>query len=227
MAYTRASCDGDDAYYVVQSVLADQTGVLNRIRPYTGLSTDLDIRHALAALPLWEALVARLTGIHAAIVAHTLLPLVLIPLTYFAYGKIGAKLFGAKGWKLPAFLILVSILQIFGNTSIYTNATFFLMRTWQGKSIMANLILLVLIWLLLEILDETAKGGKTGLWVLLALTNVAAAMMTSMGAFLAALFLGIASLVAAVRQKRPSLLGKTVVCCIPNAVFLAMLLIMG
>ena len=129
MAYTRASFDGDDAYYVVQSVLADQTGVLNRIRPYTGLSTDLDIRHALAALPLWEALVARLTGIHAAIVAHTLLPLVLIPLTYFAYGKIGAKLFGARGWKLPAFLILVSILQIFGNTSIYTNATFFLMRT--------------------------------------------------------------------------------------------------
>ena len=85
----------------------------------------------------------------------------------------------------------------------------------------------MLIWLLLEILDETAKGGKTGLWVLVALTNVAAAMMTSMGAFLAALFLGIASLVAAVRQKRPSLLGKTVVCCIPNAVFLAMLLIMG
>ncbi len=56
---------GDDAYYVVQSVLADQTGVLNRIRPYTGLSTDLDIRHALATLPLWIAYVARMTGIHA------------------------------------------------------------------------------------------------------------------------------------------------------------------
>ena len=46
MAFAYASFDGDDAYYVVQSVLADQTGVLNRIRPYTGLSTDLDIRHA-------------------------------------------------------------------------------------------------------------------------------------------------------------------------------------
>ena len=227
MAYTRASFDGDDAYYVVQSVLADQTGVLNRIRPYTGLSTDLDIRHALAALPLWEALAARLTGIHAAIVAHTLLPLLLIPLTYFVYGKIGAKLFGADGWRLPAFLILVNILQIFGNTSIYTNATFFLMRTWQGKSILANLILLVLIWLLLEILDEKTEGRKTGFWILMALTNVAAAMMTSMGAFLAGLFLGIVSLVAAIRQKKPSLLGKTVLCCAPNAVYLAMLLIMG
>ena len=227
MAYTRASFDGDDAYYVVQSVLADQTGVLNRIRPYTGLSTDLDIRHALAALPLWEALVARLTGVHATIVAHTLLPLVLIPLTYFVYGKIGAKLLGAEGWRLPAFLILVNILQIFGNTSIYTNATFFLMRTWQGKSVMANLILLALIWLFLEILDDKTEGAKNGFWILMALTNVAAAMMTSMGAFLAGLFLGIVSLVAALRKKKPSLLGRTVLCCIPNAVFLVMLLVMG
>ena len=76
MAFAYASFDGDDAYYVVQSVLADQTGVLNRIRPYTGLSTDLDIRHALATLPLWIAYVARMTGIHATIVAHTLLPLI-------------------------------------------------------------------------------------------------------------------------------------------------------
>ena len=59
MSYTRAMFDGDDSYYVVQSVLADQTGVLNRIRPYTGLSTGLDVRHAFASLPLWEAYVAR------------------------------------------------------------------------------------------------------------------------------------------------------------------------
>ena len=89
MAFAYASFDGDDAYYVVQSVLADQTGVLNRIRPYTGLSTDLDIRHALATLPLWIAYVARMTGIHATIVAHTLLPLIFIPLTYYVFVQIG------------------------------------------------------------------------------------------------------------------------------------------
>lgn len=227
MAYAYAVFDGDDSYYVVQSVLADQTGVLNRIRPYTGLSTDLDIRHALASLPLWEAYVARMTGIHAAIVAHTLLPLVIIPLTYFCYFEIGRKLLGASNGKLPIFMTLVSILQIWGNTSIYTNATFFLMRTWQGKSIMANLVLLVQIWLLLEIFDEKTQGTKRGYWGLLAVTNVVAAMMTSMGAFLAALFLGVVGLAAAWRTKKAGILLRLAACCIPNAVYLVMLLVMG
>lgn len=227
MAFAYASFDGDDAYYVVQSVLADQTGVLNRIRPYTGLSTDLDIRHAFAALPLWEAYVARLTGIHAAIVAHSLLPLVLIPLTYLCYFEIGRKLLGAANVKLPIFMTLVSLMQIWGNTSIYTNATFFLMRTWQGKSIMANLVLLAQIWLLLEIFDKKKAGPAAGYWVLLVVNNVVAAMMTSMGAFLAAMFLGITGLVAAIRQKRLSILWKMAACCIPNAVYLLLLLVMG
>lgn len=227
MSFAYASFDGDDAYYVVQSVLADQTGVLNRIRPYTGLSTDLDIRHVFASLPLWEAYVARLTGIHATIVAHSLLPLVLIPLTYLCYFEIGKKLLGAGDVRLPIFMTLVSVLQIWGNTSIYTNATFFLMRTWQGKSIMANLILLVQIWLLLEIFDSKKEGSLAGYWLLLVVNNVAAAMMTSMGAFLAAMFIGIVGLVGAARQKKLSMLFKMAACCIPNVVYLLLLLVMG
>lgn len=222
MSFDRASFDGDDAYYVVQSVLADQTGVLNRIKPYTGLSTDLDIRHALATLPLWEAYVARMTGIHAAIVAHTLLPLILIPLTYLAYFEVGRKLFEEKNVKLPIFIVLVSIMQIWGNSSIYTNATFFLTRTWQGKSIMANLVLLVILWLLLEILDDKKRGYVA----LLVVSNIVAAMMTSMGAFLAAMFIGIAGLIAAVRQKKLSVLVKLALCCIPNVIYLLMLLVL-
>lgn len=247
MAFSYASFDGDDSYYVVQSVLADQTGVLNRIRPYTGLSTDLDIRHALATLPLWEAYVARMTGIHAAIVAHSLLPLVLIPLTYLCYFEIGRKLLGAKNIRLPVFMVLVSIMQIWGNTSIYTNATFFLTRTWQGKSVLANLVLLAQLWLLLEIFDERVYGRKAGsppakrsgkkravkcgsrsnFWGLIVVNNVVSAMMTSMGAFLAAMFLGIAGLAAAVRHRRLSVLVKAAACCVPNVIYLLLLLVLG
>ena len=193
MAFAYASFDGDDAYYVVQSVLADQTGVLNRIRPYTGLSTDLDIRHALATLPLWIAYVARMTGIHATIVAHTLLPLIFIPLTYYVFVQIGRKLFSDGSVKLPIFLTLVSIMQIWGNISIYTNETFFLTRTWQGKSVLANLILLVELWLMLELCAreknrerQEETGSQLPYWLLLAVNHIAAAMMTSMGAFLTA-----------------------------------------
>lgn len=223
MAFTRAMFDGDDAYYVVQSVLADQTGTLNRILPYTGLSSELDIRHSLATLPLWIAYAARMTGIHATIVAHSLLPLVLIPLTYLCYYEIARRLPGISGEKLPIFLALASILQIWGNTSSYTNATFFLMRTWQGKSVLANLILLNIIWLLLEIFSEKEKRYRRGFWALLAVNNVCAAMMTSMGAFLAALLIAVIGLIAALRFRRFSLLPKLAACCIPNIFYLVLL----
>jgi hypothetical protein len=233
MAFAYASFDGDDAYYVVQSVLADQTGVLNRIRPYTGLSTDLDIRHALATLPLWIAYVARMTGIHATIVAHTLLPLIFIPLTYYVFVQIGRKLFSDGSVKLPIFLTLVSIMQIWGNISIYTNETFFLTRTWQGKSVLANLILLVELWLMLELCAreknrerQEETGSQLPYWLLLAVNHIAAAMMTSMGAFLTALLFGITALVAAIRYRSWSFLWKTALCCIPNVIYLALLLVL-
>lgn len=233
MAFAYASFDGDDAYYVVQSVLADQTGVLNRIRPYTGLSTDLDIRHALATLPLWIAYVARMTGIHATIVAHTLLPLIFIPLTYYVFVQIGRKLFSDSSVKLPIFLTLVSIMQIWGNISIYTNETFFLTRTWQGKSVLANLILLVELWLMLELCAreksgerQEETGSQLSYWLLLAVNHIAAAMMTSMGAFLTALLFGITALVAAIRYRSWSILWKTALCCIPNVIYLALLLVL-
>ena len=225
MAYTHEFFDGDDAYYVAQSVIAEQTDVLYRILPYTGLSTSLDIRHALASLPIWEAYLARVTGIHPAIIAHSVLPLILIPLTYLVYYRIGMRLFKGAFRKTAVFLILVSLLQIFGNTSIYTNATFFLMRTWQGKSILCNLVLLTAVWALLRLWETGAEGeqkGKkqAGWWLLMAANNVTAAMATTMGAFLLGLFIAITGLVLAVRQKRPGRLIPLAATCIPGLIYL-------
>ena len=53
-----ASFDGDDAYYVVESLLSTQTDTLYRIRPYTGLSTSFDLRHSLAVFPIWIAYIS-------------------------------------------------------------------------------------------------------------------------------------------------------------------------
>ena len=225
MAYTHEFFDGDDAYYVAQSVIAEQTDVLYRILPYTGLSTALDYRHALAALPIWEAYLARVTGIHPAIIAHSVLPLLLIPLTYLVYYRIGMRLFKGAFRKTAVFLILVSLLQIFGNTSIYTNATFFLMRTWQGKSVLCNFVLLTAVWSLLRLWETGADGeqkGKkqAGWWLLMAANNVTAAMATTMGAFLLGLFIAIAGLVMAVRQKRPGRLIPLAATCLPGLVYL-------
>lgn len=227
MAVTHASFDGDDAYYVVQSVLTDETDTLYRIRPYTGLSTNPDMRHAMAVFPLWIAYLARMSGIPATIISHTVLPVVLIPMTYWIYLEIGKKLFRGKEKQLPIYMILLCALQIFGNVSIYPNATFLLMRTWQGKSVLANIvfpaIFMVLLWFLEEQEGEREQKprqrNRAGLWLLLLVLNLVAAMMSTASALLNVVLIGIMALVFAAKEKKISLLFKFALTCIPCVVY--------
>lgn len=72
--------------------------------------------------------------------------------------------------------------------------------------------------------EET--GSQLTYWLLLTVNHIAAAMMTSMGAFLTAMLLGITALVAAIRYRCWSILWKTALCCIPNVIYLALLLVL-
>lgn len=162
-AVASASFDGDDAYYVVESLIAQEAGVMYRILPLTGGSTGLDVRHALAVFPMWVAFVSVRAGVHATIVSHVVMPLVLIPLTYLLYYEIGRALFGTVFCRenLPVFMVIMALFQIFGNVSIYTTETFFLTRTWQGKAVAGSLVIPAVIWLFL-LLCEKADEKRTG-----------------------------------------------------------------
>lgn len=228
MAFTMTSFDGDDAYYVVQSLLTDETDTLYRIRPYTGLSTGMDLRHSLAVFPIWIAYVARISGIHATIIAHSVLPLVLIPVTYWIYLEIGKKLLRKDRHKLPVYMIFICIMQIFGNVSIYTNATFFLTRTWQGKSLLANIVLPAIVWLELWIFDSDNydKEYRIGLWILLVLTNFVAAMSSTASVFLAAMLIGVTGLVMGIREKNIQIPLRLMISCVPLVIYGAIFLLL-
>lgn len=221
MAVTHASFDGDDAYYVVQSVITDETNTLYRILPYTGMSTSLDIRHSMAVFPIWIAYIARMTGVHATIVSHTLLPVFLIPLTYIIYYEIGKKLFREKAEQLPSYMIFVCILQIFGNVSIYNNATFLLMRTWQGKSMLSNVVIPGIFMILLWLFDgEPEKRTRRGaVWFLLFMINIVAAMMSTASVFLNSFLIAVMAIVFSLQEKNIKILFKMAACCIPCVVY--------
>ena len=228
MAFTMTSFDGDDAYYVVQSLLADETDTLYRILPYTGLSTSLDLRHSLAVFPIWIAYIARMSGVHATIVAHSVLPLVMIPVTYWIYLEIGKKILRRELHKLPMFMIFICVMQIFGNVSIYTNATFFLTRTWQGKSLLANVVLPAIIWLVLWIFDSEnyEKETRVGLWSLLVVTNFVAAMSSTASVFLAAMLIGVIGLVMGIKEKDIQIPLRLMMSCIPLVIYGTMYLLL-
>lgn len=256
-AVAYASFDGDDAYYVVESLIAQEAGVMYRILPLTGGSTGLDVRHALAVFPMWTAFVSVRAGIHATIVSHVVMPLVLIPLTYLLYYEIGRQLFTkdlqADGKQngsdrvqgsgrnvfcrenLPVFMILMAVFQIFGNVSIYTGETFFLTRTWQGKAVAGSLAIPAVLWLFLLICREGEREGENGqskkkeqgLWLLFVCVQMATGICSSIAVFLVSILTALTAFVLACLRRDLRLLFKFGAACIPNVIYMAIYVIVA
>ncbi len=238
-AVAYASFDGDDAYYVAASLIAQQADTMYTILPLTGRHTGLDIRHALAVFPMWVAFVAQKSHIHATILSHTIIPLVLIPLTYLVYYEIGRILFGRpdrpakserSGENLPLFMILMAVFQIFGNVSIYTNETFFLTRTWQGKAVAGSLVIPALLWLFLLLYSGRKKGAaaeRAGIWLLLVCVNITAGICSSIAVFLVSILMAVAAFCLAIVERDYKVLFKMGAACIPNAFYVLTYLIVG
>jgi len=233
MSVVMASFDGDDAYYVVESLLAQQADVMNTILPYTGNSTSLDIRHALAVITMWIGFIAKVSGVHATIVSHSVIPLLFIPLVYLVYAQIGKVLFKDKKEMVPVFLIIVSFLMMFGNVSHYTPATFFLMRTWQGKAMVGNLVFPMIFWIFLEMYENVKASNKeisvdkagtssVYLWIMLALVNMLSGMCSAMGVIFGSGIIALLSLLLLIFSRNWKVILGAFFCMIPNLIYLAL-----
>ena len=243
MAVTHTSFDGDDTYYVAQSLIAQQTDRMYTLLPYTGQSSRLDVRHALAVLPMWEAFVARFSGVHATVFAHTVLPVFLIPFFYLVYGLLGSALLKEKKGMLPVFLTIVCFFQVFGNVSIYTAETFFLTRTWQGKAVMAGAVVPLVFWIFTWLFeqyggqvpsDETHARGTDALtraqsafpWMLLGLCGVFSGVCTSIGILLGGCLNALLTLLLALYAKQPRCILYGVLATLPDVCYLVLYVVL-
>lgn len=227
MAVATRIFDGDNSYYVTQSVIAQKMGAMYTIDPNKGGSIMLDGRHALAAIPMWIAFIAKAAGVHSTIVAYTVWPILVIPLVYFIYHEIAKVLFADNTAMRPIFMIMVNMLMIFGNISIYTPATFFLMRTWQGKSMLTSIafptIILIFLWMFKETAGEEKRLlQRASFWVLLTLVNMFSGMCTEMGVVFGAGLVLLLTLVLLYSSKRVTVLLGAFCSIIPNFVYVVL-----
>lgn len=209
--------DGDDAFYIATATASYASGTMNWIQPYTGFVTEnLDLRHALAGAPIWLAFLSKVTMIHPAIMGHSVLSLIMIILHYLVILGIGRVLFKEKKQEKYLFASLVGFFNIYGYVSIYTAQTFFLTRTWQGKSIFANLFLPTLLLLLLRIGEIKQKEKVSNLYYIwAAMVLFGAVSMTTMGVLIAPVFFMYGILFLAIYHRNPKMLFKAVLACVP------------
>ncbi len=221
--------DGDDAYYVAVSTITETSGRMYKIHPYSVGSIVLDNRHSLAPFPIWIAFLAKISGCHTAIVAHTVVSTTLIFMTYVIYGQIGNLLFGEKKEQLPVFLCFAALLVLFGDYSIYTPENFMIARSRQGKAALGNIIVPMVILLFLLLFEKIREQQRTKwmLWVLLGATVTSACLCSTIGTFLMCLMLGIIGLCAGVVYRRWEFIWKTALCCSPALLYVSLYFVMG
>lgn len=137
-----AFVDGDDAYYVALANVINSSDTLYTINPYTGVFSDvITYRYALAPFPVWIAALSRITGINVATMAHVIINVTLITITYVIYGELAKLLFKKDKEKQYMFLSFLAVFAVFSNVSQSMAETFMLTRTRQGKEALANIII--------------------------------------------------------------------------------------
>lgn len=204
--------DGDDSYYMAQAMIADTYDVMYTRDAYTGYEFGFDIRHALSPVPIYFAWLSKLSGIHAVIIAHSVIAPVWLILMYCVYALIAEKLLGQHREYKPLFMILISIWYCFGNVSIYTAETFAMNRIWQGKGLMAGIIIPLLYLCLLCLKENSISKGT---WILLILTIIASCFATSTSLMLVPTLVGIGAFLLGYRKKSLRFVFKVLLCCLP------------
>ena len=80
-------------------------------------------------------------------------------------------------------------------------------------------VFMVLLWLFEE--EPEKRTAKNGLWFLLFVLNIVAAMMSTASVFLNTFLIGVMALVLYLQEKDWKILLKMALCCIPCVVYAA------
>lgn len=206
--------NADDSFFVAAASTALSTNTIFAYNPYTGAAyKSLPSRYVLSPFYAFTAAVSRLTDTHPAILAHSVFMILFLLLAYAVYALIGRALFGRDMEKLGYFMILASALNIFAAYSERTSGVFLLIRLWQGKALLAGVLLPMVFYMALRIFMQ--EGGRADFFLMFVLM-CACCMASSMGVMLGAVMLGIIGILFAWRNKSVRVLLYAFLCCLPN-----------
>lgn len=218
----------DDAYYVATATTSVQTDTLFKYSAMTGndgIYEQYLMRYRLGPFPLYYAIMSKVLDIHPAIVAHFILPLIFVPLVYMIYWLFAKEFFKENKKSAVLFMIFVCFLHIFSYYSGKNNLILVMLRLWQGKAVLANIIIPLI--LVLFIYGEK-NNLNFGCFISILATMIAGNFTTTMAIAMApAILMLIAVIYEFVKlvskqtkfTKAFAVIIKSLICCIPSLVY--------
>ena len=206
--------DADDWFFIGQAVTDLHTNTLLTYVPDTGREWGLfHLRYGFAPFPIFLAVISRLVMIHPLIVGRMIFQIVFLALCYMVYYLLAKEVFGRERDKIALCLIFVSLLNMWGNISVFSSSSFLLFRLHQGKALLANFILPLLIYLLVSYYRENKYNQRE-----LLLVMVSSTFVSSTGVALAPMLLGVYALARFARERKCVIIGQTILCSSPNII---------
>lgn len=176
--------DDDDGYYIAISNLAVEDDLIETDANivYNGIYREelgTGFAPPIVSWELFIACIAKLNNIHPAILAHSILPIWLIAISYISAWRIALAVFRGNNQVKNSmiFLMLYALLNLFGGFLVRQPACFLLLRIWQGKAVLANVIFPLVIENCLQIY----YGNRKGAWLKSSMLMLAGSMLSSVG----------------------------------------------
>lgn len=214
--------DADDSRFVVNAVDVLRT---NRML-LTDVNTGLEITTFLGDLgkdvtspwPVYAAFLSKITGVYPTVMLHAVLPPVIMVLLCVVYYLLAEEFFPGETAHKNIFMCFVALLHAYGYFSVYTQATFTMIRLWQGKAVVAAVGIPCLLWLFLRLYEEQTRA----ILFLIFIANLALCMPSNMGILIAGLMIGAFAFAYGIMKKSIKLCLVLWAFCIFNLVYIGL-----
>lgn len=149
----------DASYYMGEIAMNVKTNTISQYDAYTGMQLlKINSRYFFENYETHSSVVCQLFNIHPIIEVRTVMMAVVIIMHNLIICKIGQNLFKNNYLKTAIMMLFVMIINMF-YTSNFSASSFFYNRTYEGKSILANIILPMVILIVTEmVMKKTYKG---------------------------------------------------------------------
>lgn len=182
--------DEDDSRFVAEAgdALAKNTMYLHNpaTGEYIGRFVGEMRKDVFSPWAMYLAVLSRLTMMQPAVIAHTVYPPILLLLCYMAYWLMSMELFPNR-FERGAFLLSAAVIHLFFSGARHTQAATVLSRIWQGKAVVAAVLIPVFLLLLLRIEREDSRQN----WLWLGVSGCAACLVSGVGVATSAIMVAI------------------------------------
>lgn len=201
--------DEDDARWIAEAndaLIKDKMLLYNPATgEYVGRFIGEVAKDVYSPWSMYLACLSRWTGIKPVIIAHTVYPPILLGMSYSAYYEIGAQLFideqtgrqrMSRRHERGIFLLMVAVINLFMGGNIYTQSVFTLTRIWQGKAVVAALMIPSILMATLRIQAEDTAWN----WFLLMISGTACCLFSGMGIVIGGIMIAVYGAYAVIRS---------------------------